>query len=417
MIIFVCIFIKTLVHFYKNCIDQHTPMIHLVQNVVMELCCSQSQYQRYSLVNFKGEKYQKCSNVSKTYHKTGPIAKIVTSTLKQAGFVQKNDTDADLLYYTSAKIELFKQMKPYQKVQQVPYHREFVKKQRLAVNLQGNRYVPKSWVFPSQMQEFAKDYVEGRYYILKNSQHSTENSPKLVRNLQDINLADKQVIQEYLDPLLINGYKFHLRVYIVITNVKPMIVYYYPEGLVWFATEKYEQPDESNYQNSQMHFSNFAKNGHHVSDLGDGIESRMRLSWLRRYLKMHHNRDLNQELHKLFQSVFAQLRTAIYKHKADFEQNYFGLYGADVMVTEDLQFKLLDIILQPSLGTQTQVDKDVKSQLVVDYLHLGGIKCEKQRQSTLNEKLRIQLQIDEENARKGDFVRVLPTRSELEKEL
>ena len=48
------------------------------------------------------------------------------------------------------------------------------------------------------------------------------------------------VVSEYVaNPLLIDGYKFDLRVYVAMTSINPLRIYIYEDGLTRFATQKY----------------------------------------------------------------------------------------------------------------------------------------------------------------------------------
>jgi len=58
--------------------------------------------------------------------------------------------------------------------------------------------------------------------------------------------------------LLLDDYKFDLRVYVGITSINPLRVYIYDEGLTRFATVKYSQ---SNAKLSKyIHLTNYSLN-------------------------------------------------------------------------------------------------------------------------------------------------------------
>lgn len=69
------------------------------------------------------------------------------------------------------------------------------------------------------------------------------------------------VAQRYVaDPFLIDGRKFDLRVYALVTDADPLRVFVYNDGLVRFCTTKYVPPETGNLKNSQMHLTNYAVN-------------------------------------------------------------------------------------------------------------------------------------------------------------
>lgn len=69
-----------------------------------------------------------------------------------------------------------------------------------------------------------------------------------------------QIISRYVEnPMLIDGYKFDLRIYVAITSINPLRIYMYDEGLARFATEQYSTDD---HENKFSHLTNYSINKH-----------------------------------------------------------------------------------------------------------------------------------------------------------
>ena len=81
----------------------------------------------------------------------------------------------------------------------------------------------------------------------------------IIDDLTELQVDDPVVVSRYVsNPLLINGHKFDLRIYVCVTSVNPLRIYVYKEGLARFASEKYSSG--SSKDNKFSHLTNYSIN-------------------------------------------------------------------------------------------------------------------------------------------------------------
>ena len=70
------------------------------------------------------------------------------------------------------------------------------------------------------------------------------------------------MISEYIEnPHLINGLKYDLRLYVLVTSFDPLKIYLFEDGLVRFATEEYSKT-KKDLSKKFVHLTNFSINKH-----------------------------------------------------------------------------------------------------------------------------------------------------------
>lgn len=71
-----------------------------------------------------------------------------------------------------------------------------------------------------------------------------------------VSYGDNVVIQKYVhNPMLLDGYKFDLRLYILVTSFHPLEAFIYKEGFARLATHKYSSNPED-VKNKFIHLTN-----------------------------------------------------------------------------------------------------------------------------------------------------------------
>ncbi|KAG2430736.1 hypothetical protein HYH02_013575 [Chlamydomonas schloesseri] len=101
-------------------------------------------------------------------------------------------------------------------------------------------------------------------FILKPSAGTQGRGISLVQypnQLKEAGDISSCVAQAYLGtPLLLDGFKFDLRVYALVVSVDPLRIHLYDEGLARLAAQPYQPPTPANLAAVTMHLTNYAVN-------------------------------------------------------------------------------------------------------------------------------------------------------------
>ncbi|OXB55469.1 hypothetical protein ASZ78_012901 [Callipepla squamata] len=164
-------------------------------------------------------------------------------------------------------------------------------------------FIPRTWIFPAeytQFQNYVKELKKKRRqktFIVKPANGAMGHGISLIRNGEKLQAQDHLIVQEYLDkPFLMEGYKFDLRVYILVTSCDPLKVFLYHDGLVRMGTEKYHPPSDSNLSQLYMHLTNYSVNKHNEHFERDETEdkgSKRSIKWFTEFLETN-NLDVSK---------------------------------------------------------------------------------------------------------------------------
>lgn len=95
---------------------------------------------------------------------------------------------------------------------------------------------------------------------MKPSASSCGRGIKVLSKTAHVGKKQGCVVSKYVHkPLLINGFKFDMRLYVLVTSYDPLKIYLYKDGLVRFATEKYSL-NPSSLKKRFIHLTNYSVN-------------------------------------------------------------------------------------------------------------------------------------------------------------
>jgi len=361
------------------------------------------EQKRYPVVVFNPNALSKPAQnpAGSRYHLTFKIvqadAKIVSQIFHAHGFHEVSHTNSDFnLMWTGShpKPHSFKSLLPHQRVNHFPRSYELTRKDRMYKNIERLQiakgpkhfnFVPKTFMIPNEYSEFAATHHRMRgAWIVKPVASSRGRGIFIVNHPNQVPLEEPMVVAKYIDnPLLINGHKSDLRLYVLVTSYDPLIIYLYEEGLVRFATVKYDHTGK-NLWNPCMHLCNYSINKYHsdyIKSSDPDLDDQGHKWSLSAFLK--HLKANNIDTVQLMQSIEDVIIKAIIsvefpvnsacKMFVPHRNNCFELYGFDILVDSDLKPWLIEVNLSPSLAVDAPLDMKIKSAMISDLLTVVGV--------------------------------------------
>ncbi|XP_068157305.1 tubulin polyglutamylase TTLL13 [Drosophila tropicalis] len=288
-------------------------------------------------------------------------------------------------------VELFKNMKRFQQINHFPGMIEICRKDLLSRNLNrmqkfyphDYKIFPKTWMLPADYGD-AMNYAlnHRRTFILKPDSGAQGRGIWLTNDLKTIGPHERLICQTYVHrPLLIDGYKFDLRVYTLVTSVDPLRIFVYNEGLARFATNKYVEPTPGNANDLYMHLTNYSvnkRNSQYEMCDNDDCGSKRKLSAINNWMRRH-NYNVEEFWSNVDDVIIKTVLSAwpVLKHNYhacfpghDKIQACFEILGFDILVDWKLKPYILEVNHSPSFHTNEQVDREVKRPLIRDTLTL-----------------------------------------------
>lgn len=187
---------------------------------------------------------------------------------------EKNEHNCNFYWIDSATIhERFKTILPWQVINHFPGMPNIARKNRMGQNLNRMQkimpaeynFYPRTWVLPGEFTDFEKNFDSqgnsNKIFIIKPDSGCQGRGIFLTKSLSNIPRTENVVAQVYIKrPMVIDDFKFDLRIYVYVSSVRPLRMYLFHDGLVRMCTEKYVKPTKQNLDNTCMHLTNYAVN-------------------------------------------------------------------------------------------------------------------------------------------------------------
>ena len=376
-----------------------------------------------------------CHRVNTTACLRKPVNQLLDLTIQDLGWEAEVDTSKDdqestifFVWGDQALLERIPVLPPGSRISRFPGMSNLCDKVNMAIALrflenlwpEAFPFWPKCWIIPDDHSHLVswmddrKEAGEDSNVIVKPGGGSLGEGIFITQDWMDFNVKIEvrnpgfsALAQVYVPrPLLLNGFKFDLRVYVVLTSLSPLKAYLCTEGLARFCTAEYEAPTAANLGNAMAHLTNYSLNKasdnfQHTEEPFDmnSTASKRPLSTLLRQLEMQQAAEgkifdeekFFQQLEEVSAVLLMALAPVLHRASADSSsfgaenatqddagteasdlpeesERFFQVLGVDVLLDSDLQPWLLELNSRPSMDIEETVGEETRVSAVDKYV-------------------------------------------------
>jgi tubulin polyglutamylase TTLL6/13 len=328
---------------------------------------------------------------------------IVRACCEELGYALTESVVKNHLFWcdTGGNFEFMAGLSPWQFYNHFPGTWALARKVDLARNIERMArlapdiydFHPKSFVIPCQTSELQAYLISisrrsRKTFIVKPDKGSLGKGIILIRDGEALSdWTDLAIAQCYIPPYLIDGLKFDLRIYALVSSVDPLRIYLHDEGMARFCTQPYVKPSGNNLELSFGHLTNYSLNKSNPNfEENDDAE----------HADRGHKRSLSSVLRVMAESgvdadvvrariedivrltvisvqplLATNYRTGIPWH--DGKSRCFEVLGFDIMLDKRGKAWLLEVNWAPSLATGSPFDVAIKKSVVTGALKIVNI--------------------------------------------
>ncbi|KAL6449143.1 hypothetical protein ACFW04_000674 [Cataglyphis niger] len=285
--------------------------------------------------------------------------KHVYAVLQRLGFQEtKNESDWDLLWAHDYPFRVLSmklnRLREHQRINHFPGCGYITNKVDLSTS-RGGQYIPAAFKIPEDQQAFL-DYAKSnptKLFVQKSNDHRGIR----IRGNDDANFTDDTFVQEFIErPFLVDGYKFDIGVYVVITSVDPLRLYVYKGDVLFrFCPVKYypfdpEVLDKYVVGDDYLPIWNVPSLKRYYTEFGFSMKDSFDA-----YVREREKNPI-----KMWERVYDAIREVVLMKEMQIREvskrfgngrNFFELVRFDLALDEDLNVYMMEANMSPNLSS------------------------------------------------------------------